>query len=110
MLDGGEADATALAAELENTRRELLDEEEVAGARFLAVLQARCCGPAQNSSHEREAEPHCSRCLVGLFCKLLHVDSECAASLMGRALIEWQGFMYSRAAGAVCKDRNIWRM
>ena len=43
MLDGGEAGAAALAADLQATRRELLDEEEVAGARFLAVLQVCAC-------------------------------------------------------------------
>ncbi len=44
MMEGGEAGAAAVAAELEGTRRELLDEEEVAGARFLAVLQVRVGG------------------------------------------------------------------
>ena len=39
MLDGGEAGAAALARELDDVRRQLLDDEEVAGARFLAVLQ-----------------------------------------------------------------------
>jgi len=44
MLEGGEEGAAAVAAELEGTRRELLDEGEVAGARFLAVLQVRLQG------------------------------------------------------------------
>ena len=39
MLAGGEAGAAALALELNEVRGQLLDEEEVAGARFLAVLQ-----------------------------------------------------------------------
>ena len=53
MLDGSEAGAAAVAADLEGTRRQLLDEEEVAGARFLAVLQV-CAG---RLLHLRE---HCS--------------------------------------------------